>query len=158
VGARFYIERENATEEELRVLKRCAPTQQGFVRLQAIEELYRGRSPKEIAELSDRGLSTIYRWVRSFNASGIDGIACKGKAGRPRKIEREKFSGEYVPLILNPDQVGESHWTALKFHRHLSKECQEELDSSSLPERARCCRYPRKWPERQDEEKRAASL
>jgi len=35
VGARFYIERENATEEELRVSKRCAPTQQGFVRLQA---------------------------------------------------------------------------------------------------------------------------
>ena len=98
MGVRFYIERENATAEELGIAKRCAPTQPGFVRLQALEELYRSRSPEEVSELSDRGLSTIYRWVRSFNESGIDGIACKGKAGWPRKIEREKFSGEYVPF------------------------------------------------------------
>ena len=79
------------------------------MRLQAIGELYRGRSPKELAELSERKVSAIYRWARSFNDSGIDGLACKGQAGRPRKIKRDKFLGQYVPLILNSDQVGETH-------------------------------------------------
>lgn len=46
--ARFHIERKNTSEKELRIAKRCAPTQQGFMRLQVIEEPYRSRSPKAV--------------------------------------------------------------------------------------------------------------
>ena len=56
MGDRFYIERENASEEELRIEKSCAPTQQGFMRLQVIEEPWRGRSPKVVTPLRDAAL------------------------------------------------------------------------------------------------------
>lgn len=131
MGVRFYIERENASEEDPGIAKGCAPTQRYTLRLQAIEELYRGRSPGELAQLSDRVPTTIYRWVLLFNASGIDGIACKGKVGHPPKIGPERFAGEYVLLILNPEEVGESHEPALKFHGHLSQDCEEQLGCST---------------------------
>ena len=80
----------------------------------------------------------------------------------PRKIEAEKFAAECVPLLLSPEEAGESHWTALKFHGYLREEFQEELGYSTLfrylEEQDIALRYPRRWPERQDEEKRGAFL
>ena len=67
--ARFHIERENAGEAELRIAKRCASTKQGFVRLQAIEELYRGRSPKVVTLLHD---AALFLGQRSLPLQGLE--------------------------------------------------------------------------------------
>ena len=112
--------------------KRCAPTQQGFVRFQAMELLLAGYSEEEVARISDRDERTIRRWLDLFNAGGIDGLALKGYAGQPRKIDAERFAAEYVPLVLEPARAGETHWTALKFHGYLKAEYREELSYSTL--------------------------
>lgn len=159
---RLQVNWENVTAEELSVAKRCAPTQQGFVRFQAFEFLFKGASIEQVADYSDRDVRTIRRWINLFNESGIDGLALKGKAGRPRMIEAGKFQSEYVPLLLEPERAGESHWTALKFHGYLKEEFQEEVGYSTLlrylDENEIALRYPRRWPERQDEEQREAFL
>ena len=89
MGQSFYINLENSTLQELSVSKRCAPTRQGFVRFQAMEELFRGRSPEEVAQLSDRSVSTIYRWVRAFNENNLlwfgDEVGFEGDP-RPRRV------------------------------------------------------------------------
>ncbi|MCB0338945.1 MAG: helix-turn-helix domain-containing protein, partial [Bdellovibrionales bacterium] len=76
VEARF----ENTTVDEIAVAKRCAPTQQGLVRYQALEQLYRGKSKEEVARLNDRSVRTIERWIFLFRERGIDGLALKGSS------------------------------------------------------------------------------
>ena len=162
MAQRVTVNWENVTAEELSVAKDCAPTQQGFIRFQAFEFLYKGLSIREVAEFSGRDVKTIRRWIHLFNDRGVDGLALKGYSGQPRKIEAEKFKAEYVPLVLSPEKAGESHWTALKFHGYLKEEFREELGYSTLlrylEENEIALRYPRRWPERQDEEKRAEFL
>jgi len=162
MGCRFWINKENATAEEIAVAKSCAPTRGGFVRFQALEQLYRGRAKEDVAELSDRSIRTIERWAKVFNDSGLDGLALKGYAGRPRQIEAGKFQSEYVPILLEPGRAGEEHWTALKFHGYLKEEFREDLGYSTLLRYLRendiALRYPRRWPERQDDGEREAFL
>ena len=162
MGKRLKVNWENTTAEEISIAKRCAPTQQGFIRYQALEFLSKGLTIEETAEYSDRSERTIRRWISLFNESGLDGLALKGYAGQPRKIEAEKFRAEYIPLLLAPEKVGESHWTALKFYGYLREEFHEEFGYSTLlrylDENEIALRYPRRWPEQQDAKKRKAFL
>ncbi|MCB0310522.1 MAG: helix-turn-helix domain-containing protein [Bdellovibrionales bacterium] len=108
MAQRWAINRESATEEEIACAKGCAPTMQGVVRFQALEQLYRGSSKVEVAGLSDRTVRTIDRWVAAFNESGIDGTALKGRAGPPRKIEADKFRVECLPGITSSHAISRS--------------------------------------------------
>lgn len=92
------IARENATG--VAVAKWCALMQQGFVRFQALELLLAGYCEQEAARISDCDERTVRRWLELFNARGINGLALKGYAGQPRKIDAERFAAEYVPLVL----------------------------------------------------------
>ena len=107
------VNQENATIEEVLKAQRCAPTQEGFRRFQAIEFLYAGYEVDEVVELSRRSARTLRRWIAAFNSSGIDGLAIKPRSGRPRKIRKTQFAEELVPLVLDPTCVGESHWSGV---------------------------------------------
>ena len=159
---RWRINKENATAEEISVAKHCAPTKEGFVKLFAIEQIYRGTSKREVAILSDYSVRTIERWIAAFNEKGIDGLALKGKPGRPRKIDLVKFSTEYIPIVLDPSKANETHWTALKFHGFLSSEFQEDVSYRTIlryfSENELALRYPRRWPANQSEELRQEFL
>jgi transposase len=159
VRRRVEIILENAKEEEISAAKRCAPTMEGFVRFLAIEQLYRGMGEKEVARLSDRSVKTIKRWIIAFNARGIDGVAIKGKSGRPRIIPKDKFAEEIIPLVLEPGKINETHWTAIKLHGYLVADLKIALSYTTvinyLHEQNLKLLYPRRWPERQDPEQRA---
>jgi len=156
------IEKENASAKEIAAAKSCAPTKEGFVRFQALEQISQGASKSFVAKLSNRCVRTIERWIAAFNARGIDGLALKGRPGRPRLIEAEKFAAEYVPILLDPSLGKESHWTALKFHGYLNEEFKELISYRTLlrymEENSIALRYPRRWPSQQKEELREAFL
>jgi transposase len=162
VGSYRDILWENAGAADIAIAKHCAPTQEGFVRYQALELLREGYTREQVARISDRSPRTVRHWLQLFRDRGLDGLALKGRSGRPRKIDADKFRCEYVPLILEPERVGETHWTALKFHGHLKDKFKEELGYSTLvrylEENDVALRYPRRWPERQDAEKRKEFL
>ena len=91
MGRKQKINWENATAEELAIAKVCGPTQEGFVRFQALELLLAGYSQEEVSRISNRDGRTIRRWIEGFNDRGIDGVVLKGRSGRPRRIEAAKF-------------------------------------------------------------------
>ena len=99
-----------------------------------MELLLAGYSEQEVARISDRDERTIRRWLELYNARGISGLALKGYAGQPRKIDAERFGAEYREEL--------SYSTLLRY-----------LDENEL-----ALRYPRCWPERQNEEERQAYL
>jgi len=153
---------ENATPIEVLTAQCCAPTQEGFVRFQAITLLDLGYDKQEVAEISRCSLRTLNRWIADYKASGIDGLAIKGRSGRPRKISKERFGAEIVPLVLEPSKVGETHFTGVKLHGYLVKNLKEELSYRTvltyMHEHDLTRVVPRPWPDRQDPEKREQYL
>ena len=123
---------ENTSLEAISVAKECAPTKEGFKRYFALEFLYNGMSPTEVSKYFKVAKKTIYRWIKLFNEEGLDGLALKGKSGRPRKIPIGKFQAEYLPIILDPKLAGEDNFTAIKFHSFLRESYEEDLCYQTL--------------------------
>ena len=132
MGAKLKLNLENCTLEEIQVAQNCAPTKEGFKIFFALEFLYKGSSLKDTANHFNVSIRTVQRWVKQFNDRGIEALTIKGKSGRPRKIDVEKFQAVYVPLVLEPDKAGESHWSAIKFHGYICEQHKEQLSYATL--------------------------
>ena len=154
--------KENAPLQDLQTAKDCAPTKHGFVRLYAVELVLTGQGKEIAATMASRTTRTIERWLRLYEERGIDGLAIKGRSGRPRIISKERFGAEIVPLVLDPSAVGETHFTGVKLHGHLVKEFKEALSYRTvlnyMHEHDLTRVVPRPWPDRQDPEKREQYL
>jgi transposase len=97
-----------------------------------------------------------------FNRGGIDALASRPRSGRPPKIKRERLRDLLVPVLEDPSQAGQLHWTGVKLHGFLQERLQIELSYRTvinyLHELNFNLRVPRPWPERQNEEERKAFL
>ena len=98
----------NCSKQELEVAMRAAPKQRAFVRMKVIHTLLRGLDHPPVAKVFAVSRKTLTRWIRNFNAKGIDGLIDARRAGRPPDISPEQ-SGQYVDLIEHPEQAGQVH-------------------------------------------------
>ncbi len=145
---------ENCSLAELETAINCAPARQSHVRLTAIHALLIGIPHDQVAALFYKSRRTLQNWVRRFNNAGIDGLIDRPRTGAPRKITPEQ-SARYQQLIERPEQAGQTHWTARKFHGHLRQQLQHEVGYRTvvrwLQENDFRLKVPQPWPDRQDE-------
>ena len=101
-------------------------------------------------------------WIEMFNRGGIDALITRLKPGRPRKVKLERVRDLLVPVLEDPTQAGQVHWTGVKLHGFLKEQLQIDLGYSTtvrwLHELNYHLRVPRPWPERQNEADRQAFL
>ena len=101
-------------------------------------------------------------WIELFNRGGIDALITRPRSGRRRKVKLERVRDLLVPVLENPAQAGQVHWTGVKLHGYLTEQLQIELGYSTtvrwLHELNFHLRVPQPWPERQNEEERKAFL
>jgi transposase len=150
---------DQATLEDLKNAKLCAPTDRSFLRLFAIHQLLEGVDFKAVAKSYGKGERTLQRWISAWNEGGIDALIERPKTGRPRSIPEDK-----IPLITNllehPEKADETHWTARKLHGFLRKEFDLDFGYSTLTRTLREQRYrlkyPRPMPDQADEEQQIA--
>ena len=97
-----------------------------------------------------------------FNAGGIDALASKPRPGRPPKIKLERLRDLLVPVLEDPAKAAQEHWTGVKVHGWLKEQLAIELGYRTiiryLHQLDYNLRVPQRWPERQNEEERAAYL
>ena len=62
-----------------------------------------------------------------FNTGGIDALTSKGRPGRGRKVKLERLPDLLVPVLENPRQAGELHWTGVKIHGWLKDQLELEV-------------------------------
>src|ERR1700756_2720726 len=105
----------------------CTPVKKVFIRLQAIVQLYRDEPWERVVILSRVSERQLLRWVQLFNARGIDGLIPKASSGRSRKLEVERFRQEVLPVVRQPAQAQQQHWTGVKLHGWLKQQFQVEL-------------------------------
>lgn len=149
---------ESATPEELRVAMEAAPNKRSYIRLNAIRTLLLGIPRSTVCQLFCRSDRMVRVWIALFNRSGIDGLITRSRTGRPRKVKLERVRDLLLPVLAEPGQAGQVHWTGVKLHGFLKEKLSIELGYSTtvrwLHELDFHLRFPRPWPERQNEEDR----
>jgi transposase len=153
---------ENGTPEELRVAMEASPTKRGYIRLNAIRLLLTGTSRATVGVIFCRSDRMIRLWIELYNQGGIDALRTHKPGGRPRKVKLERVRDVLVPVLENPAAVGVVHWTGVKLHGYLKEQLCVDLGYRTavrwLHELDYHLRYPRPWPERQNEQERQAFL
>jgi len=156
-----YPNAENCSLSDLTIASKAAPTKRSYNRLGAIRALFLGYSHDQICELYEISRRTLLNWVKSFNAEGVDGLIERPRSGAPKKISGETTQ-ECIDLINNPEKVGVTHWTGVKFHGHLRKKLELEIGYSTvirwLHDNKFRLKVPQPWPDKQDEQVRQKFL
>ncbi len=153
---------ENATVEELQVAMDAAPNKRSYVRLAALRSLLLGYSRKDVCRIHARTDRMVRLWIELFNRGGIDALTTRPKPGRPRKVKLERVRDLLLPVLENPAQAGQVHWTGVKVHGYLKEQLALKLGYRTtirwLHELDFHLRVPRPWPERQNEQERKEFL
>jgi len=140
----------------------AAANKRSYIRLGAIRLLLKAISRTDVCMIYNRSDRMVRLWIEMFNRGGIDALATKKSDGRPRKVKMERLRDLLAPVLENPAQAGQRHWTGIKLHGWLLQQLQIDLGYRTvlcyLHELDYNLRVPRPWPDRQDEEKRAAFL
>ena len=149
---------ENATPEELRVAMEAAPNKRSYIRLNAIRSLLLGISRATVGQQFCRTERMVRLWIELFNRGGIDALITRARPGRPRKVKLERVRDLLVPVLENPAQAGQVHWTGVKIHGYLKEQLSIDLGYRTavrwLHELNFPLRVPQPWPQRQNEEER----
>ena len=153
---------ENASLEELRVAMEAASNKRSYIRLAAIRALLMGITREQVCQMFFRTDRMVRLWIEQFNRGGIDALITKARPGRPRKIKLERVRDLLLPVLENPAQAGQVHWTGVKVHGYLKEQLSIELGYRTtirwLHELNFHLRVPRPWPERQNEQQRKVFL
>lgn len=148
--------------EALQVAMEAAPNKRSYVRLAAMRSLLLGYSRKDVCLIHARTDRMVRLWIELFNRGGIDALITRPKPGRPRKVKLERVRDLLVPVLENPAQAGQVHWTGVKVHGYLKEQLAMELGYRTairwLHELDFHLRVPRPWPERQKEPERKEFL
>ena len=148
--------------EDLKVAMEAAPNKRSYVRLAVLRALFMGYERSDVCQLYDRSDRMVRLWINRFNEAGIDGLTTKPRPGRPRKVKLQRVGDLLVPVLEDPAQAGVVHWTGVKLHGYLKEQLQLELGYSTtlrwLHELDYHRRFPRPWPERQNEDDRRQYL
>ena len=135
---------------------KCSPCRRSALRMRGIWSLGRGVDRVSVALFCNVHEHTVIEWIKLFNEQGIDGLIEKTRKGAPRKLSREELQAKVLPLIEDPSKAGETHWTIVKLHGYLSKECQTVVSYSSLlrhlHQEGYVQKLPRSMPEAPDPE------
>src|SRR5262245_66327008 len=109
----------------------AAPNRRSFVRLCALRALLLGQARATVCLMFNRTDRMMRLWIEMFNRGGIDALITKPKPGRPRKAKLERVRDLLLPVLENPAQAGQVHWTGVKLHGYLKEQLQMELGYST---------------------------
>lgn len=82
-----------------------------------------GYSVAEIVALSGAAKPTVYKWLRRYEDSGLDGLIDLARPGRPRGIP-QRVRSRIVALTRTspPASTGLSHWSSREMATYLKRE------------------------------------
>ena len=105
----------------------AAPNKRSYIRFAAIRALLMGMARPTVCQIFFRSDRMVRLWILSFNKGGIDALRTRSKPGRPRKAKLERVRDLLLPVLENPAQAGQVHWTGVKLHGHLKEKLAMEL-------------------------------
>jgi transposase len=92
-------------------------------RATALRMLHLGYTPRQVAQLYQVRLSSLYNWHRRWRDGGIEALANRPKPGRRRKAGEAYWALLAATLEQDPTQLGYtfSIWTLERLRDHLAQ-------------------------------------
>ena len=114
------------SEEEIRVLERLhRTTNDADVRSRCDMILWsnEGLSPPEIAERVRFSRQTVVRYIKRYEAEGLDGLFTKPRSGRPRRVTREYETRLLATVKQEPRslRLPFSNWTTANLASYMAE-------------------------------------
>jgi transposase len=125
------------SENELEIISKALKTdKQPTVRQRAmgLRLLHEGHSPQEVAEIMSVSPPVVYNWHHRWQANGLEGLANRPKAGRPRKAGPSYVQRLEAVIEQDPQDLGYHFtiWTADRLRHHMEKETGERLGATKF--------------------------
>ena len=81
-----------------------------------------GESVAGIARRLGTSRPTVYKWVRRFEADGLDGLVNHVSTGRPRSVSvQDRARIVALTRMSPPDELGLSHWSTYELAKYLRR-------------------------------------
>jgi transposase len=92
-------------------------------RLHGLLLVAKGKSARSVAELFDEDARTVQRWVKRFEARGLDGLREGERTGRPRTLDSRRWQRVAGELRFSPREFGHASnlWDGKLLAEHLKK-------------------------------------
>lgn len=93
-------------------------------RATAVHLLHQGHKVADVAEMISSSPPIIYKWHRSFLASGVEGLANKKRKDVKRKVTDRYIAAMEEAVAHTPDHYGYTFaiWTRERLRDHLAQE------------------------------------
>lgn len=103
-------------------------------RCTAIRLLHLDHKPGEVAKMQGVSIPTIYSWIDRWRSSGVEGLANRGKSGRPLKADDEYTEALVEVIEKDPSELGYDFriWTIDRLRAHLEKKTGMNLSESAF--------------------------
>jgi transposase len=105
-------------------------------RAAALRALHRGTSVKDVALVLAVTETTIYNWLKAWQAEGVEGLANEPRPGRPRKADERYCRALEEAIEQDPQVLGYRFaiWTVERLRDHLKVKTGVELSVKHLGE------------------------
>jgi transposase len=116
------------TDEERRKIERLANARtasaRSVERARIIGAAAQGQRVSAIARQLHLGADTVRRWIKRFNAAGLDGLVDAPRSGHPPTYSAEQISEVIAASLTQPTELGQpfGSWTLDRLEVYLNEE------------------------------------
>ena len=123
-----------AEGRRLRALFRDLPNPRVHERALTVRLASQGRTPSEIFKVVGRSRTSIWRWIKGFNARGMGSLFMGTSPGAPPKADEEVRAALGDALEANPRDLGYPFtcWTAALLAEHIHRTVHVELSTDTI--------------------------
>jgi len=131
----FFVRRLTGVERRKIGELRKRPPQHGvYLRAQAVHFSSQGLTAEQIAPIVERNRSTVYRWLRAFDANGLAALWPGRSSGRPPKADADFQAALVRAVEQNPRDLGYpfTRWTVDLLTEHLRRTVHVQVSPSTV--------------------------
>jgi transposase len=131
----FFIRRLTRTEQRaIRDVRKRPPSHAVFLRAQAVHFSSQRLTSEQIASIVDRNRSTVYRWLKEFDAHGLSALWPGKSTGRPPKADADFQAALAQAVEQNPRDLGYpfTRWSVDLLTEHLRRTTHVDVSCSTV--------------------------
>ena len=131
----FFVRRLTRAERTaIRDVRKRPPSHAVFLRAQAVHFSSQGLTAEQIASIVERDRSTVFRWLKEFDAHGLPALWPGKSTGRPPKADADFQAALAQAVEQNPHDLGYpfTRWSVDLLTEHIRRTMHVDVSCSTV--------------------------